>query len=140
VIFQNQTNSAHPSLRAQKKLESELRARGNPECQRALSPAADPLLKIFNARQKIGQSFNEAKEAEKMAGERLREADTLFAAAAADKVRAADLLDNLSIAVAEFEPLRKKLSQEQRQIFDKTQQVITQHKVRKNPSQGEWER
>jgi hypothetical protein len=75
-----------------------------------------------------------------MAGERLREADTLFAAAAADKVRAADLLDNLSIAVAEFEPLRKKLSQEQRQIFDKTQQVITQHKVRKNPSQGERER
>jgi hypothetical protein len=105
-----------------------------------LSPAADPLLKMFNAMQKISRTFNEAKEAEKMAGERLKSADTLFAAAAADKVRTADLLDNLSIAVANFEPLRNKLSKEQRQILDKTQQVITQHKVRKNPSQGEWER
>ena len=90
--------------------------------------------------QKIGRTFNEAKEAEKMAGDRLKSADTLFAEAAADKVRAADLLDNLSDAVVKFEPLRNKLSQEQRQIFDKTQQVITQHKVRKNPSQGERER
>jgi hypothetical protein len=124
----------------QKLFSWEIRSKDDLKNNADLSPAADPLLKIFNARQKIGQSFNEAKEAEKMAGERLREADTLFAAAAADKARAADLLDNLSIAVAEFEPLRKKLSQEQRQIFDKTQQVITQHKVRKNPSQGERER
>ncbi|WP_210252243.1 hypothetical protein, partial [Microvirga tunisiensis] len=36
VIFQHQTNSAHPSLRAQKELESDLRVRRKPECQRAL--------------------------------------------------------------------------------------------------------
>ena len=38
VIFQNQTHSAHPSLRSQKELESDLRARKKPECQRALAP------------------------------------------------------------------------------------------------------
>jgi chromosome segregation ATPase len=124
----------------QKLFAWEIRSKNDLKNNADLSPAADPLLKMFNAMQKIGRTFNEAKEAEKLAGDRLKSADTLFAEAAADKVRAADLLNNLSDAVAKFEPLRNKLSQEQRQIFDRTQQLFTQHKVRKNPSQGERER
>jgi hypothetical protein len=123
----------------QKLFSWEIRSKDDLKNNADLSPAADPLLKMFNALQKLGRSFNEAKEAEKMAGARLKEADTLFDAAAADKVKAADLLENLSTAVAEFEPLRKELSQEQRRMLDKTQQVITQHKVRKKPSHGELE-
>lgn len=123
----------------QKLFTWEIRSKDDLKNNADLSPAADPLLKMFNALQKVGRIFKEAKEAEKMAEERLREADILFAAAAADKVKAADLLDNLSTTVAEFEPLRKELSQEQRQMLDKTQRVITQHKVRKHPSHDELE-
>jgi hypothetical protein len=124
----------------QKLFAWEIRSKNDLKNNADLSPAADPLLKMFNALQEVDRIFARAKEAEKMAGEQLREANILFAAAAADKVRKEDLLHDLSIAVAEFEPLRKNLSQVQRQILDKTHQVITQHKVRQNPSQGEWER
>ena len=124
----------------QKLFSWEIRSKDELRNNADLSPAADPLLKMFNALQKVNRIFNEAKAVENVAGGRLNEADTLFAAAAADKDRAADLLANLSITVAKFEPLRQELSQRQRQMLDKAQQAITRHKAGKNSGQGEWEK